>query len=77
MKQAIYRRITLSVVGIILVGFAIGTPAAQLSFDQVLTASTACNVEEENPILITLGFGQRNGCSDGVRGTETTAVIDL
>lgn len=77
MKQAICRKSTLSIVGTILVSFAFGIPATPFSFDQVLTGSSTCTVEGVNPIVIPVSFGQRNGCSDTVRGTETIAVIDL
>jgi hypothetical protein len=66
----------LAVIGTLVVGFMTGPVTAQVSFDQILTASATCTVEGEVPIVIPVGAGQWNGCSDGVHGTETMAIID-
>jgi hypothetical protein len=63
-------------VSILLVSFAAGPVTAQVSFDDILTATVTCTVEGEAPIMFSVGAGQWNGCSDGVRGTETMGIID-
>jgi hypothetical protein len=75
-KYELMRGVVLAVIGTILVGFAARPVTAQVSFDQIVTANATCAVEGQALIVIPIGTGQVNGCSDGVRGTETIAVID-
>jgi hypothetical protein len=76
MIQACCQRCMLAIAVTILLGVASGVLAAEVSFDQLLSITATCTIEGQAPIVHTAGLGQWNGCSDGVLGTETMAIID-
>jgi thrombospondin type 3 repeat protein len=62
---------------VILLLLGAASRAHSSSLNQVFDVTNTCNVDGDNLNVAHTDLGQFNGCSDGVRGTETLAATDL